>query len=98
MNIKRTSILSKLLHRQKPGQSFAVVLKAGIGGLLAIATVAWLSYVTGNSWLMAPFGASCVLLFSVPGRPLSQPANVTGGHIVSTAIGLVLHTLLPVEW
>ena len=47
---------------------------------------------------MAPFGATCVLLFSVPNSPLSQPANVIGGHLVSTAIGLLLHAMLPVEW
>jgi CBS-domain-containing membrane protein len=74
------------------------MMKAGMGGLLAIATVAWLSHATGNLLLMAPFGATCVLLFSVPNSPLSQPANVIGGHLVSTAIGLLLHMLLPVEW
>jgi hypothetical protein len=36
----------------------ALVLEAGIGGLLTVATLAWLSRVTGNSWLMAPFGAA----------------------------------------
>jgi len=98
MNARIFSIFRGLLLRQQPGQPAAVVMKAGLGGLLAIATVAWLSYVTGNLLLMAPFGATCVLLFSVPGSPLSQPANVIGGHLVSTAIGLLLHVLLPVEW
>ncbi len=98
MNARIFSIFRGLLLRQQPGQPVAVVMKAGLGGLLAIATVAWLSYVTGNPLLMAPFGATCVLLFSVPGSPLSQPANVIGGHLVSTVIGLLLHALLPVEW
>jgi CBS-domain-containing membrane protein len=98
MNTQKTSILRSLLLRQQPGQPLAVVMKAGLGGLLAIAAVAWLSVVTGNPLLMAPFGATCVLLFSVPNSPLSQPANVFGGHIVSTAIGLLLHMFLPVEW
>jgi CBS-domain-containing membrane protein len=47
---------------------------------------------------MAPFGATCVLLFSVPNSPLSQPANVMGGHILSTAVGLAAYTVLPVDW
>jgi CBS-domain-containing membrane protein len=47
---------------------------------------------------MAPFGATCVLMFSLPASPLSQPANVIGGHIISTAIGLTLHTFLPLDW
>lgn len=74
------------------------MLKAGIGGLLAITTVARLSHITRNSWLMAPPGASCVLLFSMSGSPLWQPANVIGGPIVSMATRLVLHALPPVEW
>lgn len=98
MNTQKTSILRSLLLRQQPGQPLVVVMKSGLGGLLAIGTVAWLSHVTGNLLLMAPFGATCVLLFSVPGSPLSQPANVIGGHLVSTAIGLLLHMFLPVEW
>jgi CBS-domain-containing membrane protein len=98
VNIKRTSILSNLLHRQQPSQSFTLVLKAGIGGPLSIDTMTWPSHITSNSWLMAPLGANCVLLISVRGSPLSQPANVIGGYIVSTAIGLALHALIPVEW
>ena len=98
MNTQNTSILRSLLLRQQPGQPLAVVMKSGLGGLLAIAIVAWLSVATGNPLLMAPFGATCVLLFSVPSSPLSQPANVFGGHMVSTAIGLSLHMFLPVEW
>ncbi len=95
---RRNPILGSLLFRHQPGQPLPVVVKAGLGGLLAIGAVAWLGHVTGNPLLMAPFGATCVLLFSVPNSPLSQPANVIGGHLVSTAIGLLLHTMLPVEW
>ena len=98
MKSQTSLIIRGLLLRQQPVQPLAIVLKAGIGGLLAIGAVAWLSHVTGNLLLMAPFGATCVLLFSVPNSPLSQPANVIGGHLVSTAIGLSLHMFLPVEW
>ncbi len=94
----RNPVLGSLLFRHQPGQPLTVVVKAGLGGLLAIGAVAWLGRVTGNLLLMAPFGATCVLLFSVPNSPLSQPANVIGGHLVSTAIGLLLHAMLPVEW
>lgn len=85
-------------HRHQPAASFAVVLKAGVAGALAIAIVAALSNASGAPWLMAPFGATCVLLFSVPASPLSQPANVIGGHFVSTLIGLLVLAALPVAW
>ncbi|HAJ92301.1 MAG TPA: HPP family protein [Gammaproteobacteria bacterium] len=98
MNTQTSSIVRGLLLRQQPAQPLVVALKAGVGGLLAVGAVAWLSHVTGNLLLMAPFGATCVLLFSVPNSPLSQPANVIGGHLVSTFIGLLLRMFLPVEW
>lgn len=63
---------------------------AGIGGAVGIFLLAALSESGGSLLLMAPFGASCVLLFSVPGSPLSQPKNVVGGHLVSSAIGVVM--------
>jgi CBS-domain-containing membrane protein len=47
---------------------------------------------------MAPFGASCVLLFSVANSPLSQPINVVGGHVLSTTLALALRVVLPNEW
>jgi CBS-domain-containing membrane protein len=73
-------------------------LRAGLGGVIAIAVIGALSFYAGTPLLMAPFGASCVLLFSVSNSPLSQPINVVGGHVLSTALGLALRTVLPNEW
>jgi len=86
------------LHRLQPMVDTATVLKAGLSGGVAIAIVAGMSDASGVMWLMAPFGATCVLLFSVPASPLSQPANVVGGHFVSTLIGLLVLATLPVAW
>ncbi|HEY9081237.1 HPP family protein [Magnetovibrio sp.] len=86
------------LHRHLPPITIATVLKAGFGGGVGIAIVALLSDASGVLWLMAPFGATCVLLFSVPASPLSQPVNVVGGHVVSTLIGLIVLAMLPVTW
>ncbi|MFW8634052.1 HPP family protein [Cribrihabitans pelagius] len=68
---------------------------AGFGGFLAIACLSLLSQQAELMLLMAPFGASCVLLFLVPASPLSQPANVIGGHAVATLIGLAANAVLP---
>nr|WP_246225399.1 HPP family protein [Pseudochelatococcus lubricantis] len=38
---------------------------------------------------MASFGASCVLVLTLPQSPLAQPRNVIGGHILSAAAGLL---------
>lgn len=61
---------------------------AGLGGFLVIFALAELSQFSGAALLIAPFGASCVLVFALPASPLAQPRNVIGGHLVSTAVGL----------
>ncbi len=38
---------------------------------------------------MAPFGATCVLLYAVSQSPLAQPRNVILGHFISALIGLL---------
>jgi len=90
--------LKTIFHRQQPTQSYKFNIKSGIGGLFAIAVAAWLSSLSDNLLLMAPFGASCVLLFSLPSSPLSQPINLIGGHLVSSIVGILLYHLLPLEW
>lgn len=94
----KISVLESFFVRQQPRQSCHSIIKAGIGGVIAIAILALLSLWTDSLWLMAPFGATCVLLFSVPTSPLSQPINVIAGHLISTSIGLALHTFLPTSW
>ena len=38
--------------------------------------------------LVAPMGASAVLLFGVPASPLAQPWSIIGGNLVSAAVGV----------
>ena len=75
-------------HHQSQ-QFLRLSLIAGVGGLLAIAMLGILSRYAHSPFIMAPFGASYVLLFSAPANPLSQPANVIGGHLTATFVGLI---------
>lgn len=86
------------MTRHQPSQPIRSVILGGIGGLLAIAATGALTIYGPTPLLMAPFGASCVLLFSVPASPLSQPANVIGGHVIASSIGLALRSMLPDVW
>lgn len=45
--------------------------------------------------LMAPLGASAVLLFAVPASPLAQPWAVLGGNVVSALVGVAAARWLP---
>lgn len=73
-------------------------LLAGAGASMAIALLGWLDLSWQLTLLMAPFGASCVLLFSLPQSPLARPQNVLGGHLLSATLGLLVQLLpLPME-
>ncbi|MDU0203562.1 MULTISPECIES: HPP family protein [Paenibacillus] len=68
-------------------------LIGSIGGFIAIALLALLTDLTANAWIMAPFGATCVLAFGLWDAPLSQPRNIIGGHLISTLVGLLFFHL-----
>ncbi|TWX65198.1 HPP family protein [Colwellia demingiae] len=63
---------------------------AGIGASLAIGLLSYMEASLGDvALLMAPFGATAVLVFGVPDSPLAQPKNVILGHLITAFIGLV---------
>ncbi|WP_246238988.1 HPP family protein [Paenibacillus anseongensis] len=68
-------------------------LIGSMGGFIAIALLAFLTDLTANAWIMAPFGATCVLAFGLWDAPLSQPRNIIGGHLISTLVGLIFFHL-----
>ncbi|MGS0743733.1 HPP family protein [Glaciimonas sp. GG7] len=44
--------------------------------------------------LVAPMGASAVLLFALPASPLAQPWSIIGGNLVSAAVGVTCAMLI----
>ncbi|KAB7704472.1 HPP family protein [Bacillus aerolatus] len=62
-----------------------------LGGFLTISILAILTSISSTEWLIAPFGASCVLAFGAWNAPLSQPRNIIGGHLISTFVGLAVY-------
>ena len=60
-----------------------------IGGLIAISCLGILSNLSSYSLLIAPFGASTVLLFGASNSPLAQPRNLIVGNLLG-AISAVL--------
>lgn len=45
-------------------------------------------------WLVAPMGASAVLLFAVPASPLAQPWSIMGGNVIAALIGVTCAKLI----
>lgn len=71
----------------RPHQS--ELIRAFLGGSLSIGILLLLTNMTNNPLIMAPFGASCVILYAAPQSPFAQPRNVIFGHLVSAFIGLL---------
>lgn len=69
-------------------------LRAACGALCGILLTALLSHALlrhthAGIFLVAPIGASSVLLFALPASPLAQPWSVIGGNVISGLIGAV---------
>ncbi|MFC0119717.1 HPP family protein [Pseudoalteromonas xiamenensis] len=64
-------------------------LFAGFGAFVAIAFLSIFDASFQDVVLiMAPFGATTVLVFGVPQSPLAQPKNVIIGHLITAFIGV----------
>jgi CBS domain-containing membrane protein len=69
-----------------------------LAGLAAVAGVGFAGFFAGQAtggaldypWLVAPVGASAVLVFAVPTSPLAQPWAVIGGNVFSALAGLAI--------
>lgn len=71
-------------------------LRLSVGALLGIALTALLSHwlggalQDGHAWLVAPIGATAVLVFAVPASPMAQPWPVIAGNSVSALAGIAV--------
>ena len=72
------------------GGALLGLMLAGLLGRLAVGSGDWL-----HPLLVAPIGASAVLVFAVPASPLAQPRAVLGGNIVSALVGITIALLVP---
>jgi CBS domain-containing membrane protein len=85
----------------KPTVSLNEQVRASTGALLGLALTAGLCLLWLGSaavWLIAPMGASSVLLFCLPGSPLAQPWAVIGGNTVSALVGVACYQLFGDVW
>ena len=83
--------VSDIVEERARSAARAVLLPAALGfagGTLAIGVLGLLVKETGLPLLIAPFGASCVLLFAAPESAFAQPRNVMLGHLFASAVGL----------
>ena len=87
--------VTHFLHRHEPKGHALSHLKSGIGAVLAISLVSLMAGLTGLPLLIAPFGATAVLLFGQPRSPLAQPANIIGGYMTAAIVSSLAVWLFP---
>lgn len=92
--------LIKGLFLKPPLISLSERLRSGVGatvGILGTGLAAAAAIGGGSSApiLIAPMGASAVLLFAVPSSPLAQPWSIIGGNFIAATIGVTVAMLVP---
>lgn len=81
------------------GYRRADLLRGGLGALAGIAIAALTARAVPGGpallpYIVAPMGATAVLLFAAPASPLAQPWPVLAGNTVSTLVGVTAGRLL----
>lgn len=90
-----TRLFRPLLSGATASDRLLACLAAAVG-IAATAFVGGLSSDGVGVLIVAPMGASAVLVFAVPASPLAQPWPVVGGNIISALVGIAVAKLLGV--
>lgn len=94
------STLRRLFPDVPPPLSGRERLRSAVGALLGILATGLVSRAALGSEtvlpaMIAPMGASAVLLFAVPSSPLAQPWSILGGNLVAALVGVTAAGLVP---
>jgi len=73
-----------------------IAILAGLGAVLGGLALSLNALPFDYDLLIAPFGATCVLLFAAPASPFSKYTNVLMGYLICTFCGLVAIKFFPV--
>lgn len=72
---------SRLLQRVAP----AII--AAIGSILGLTLIGLVAQETQSMMIIAPFGATAIILFSLPHSPAAKPLSVLGGYLIASWVG-----------
>ena len=92
--MKFSDLCTSLFTSSAPARAKNGAIVVGfLGSFICIFILELLSHYSPWLWVMAPFGASCVLVFALPASPLAQPRHVIGGHLCTALVGLGILSL-----
>lgn len=80
-----------------PAMSAAEQWRSSLGALLGILLCGFslLAMPLHSDWLIAPLGASMVILFVQPHSPVAQPRSVISSYFFAALVGWVCSHLIP---
>lgn len=78
--------------------AIAYIFATWVCSLVAISVLYAVSYYTHSVLVMAPFGATCILIFCAPESPAAQPRNVIGGYMIATILSIVIYKIAGDGW
>lgn len=90
--------IQTFMARHEPAGQLAAHVKSGLGAVAGIGAVGGLASLTELPLLIAPLGATAVLLFGQPGSPLAQPINIFGGYLLATVVAVAAALAFPGFW
>lgn len=89
----RQTLLTNILTLSAPER-----MRSTLGAFLGLGLCGFLLHAMPlhTHWLLAPIGASVVILFVQSHSPLAQPWSVIGSYLVSTVVGLACVQWIPI--
>jgi CBS domain-containing membrane protein len=91
------ALAQRFLLADTPPLSRGERRRSFLGALVGTALCGLLLYAlpVGSHWLIAPVGASAVILYALPHSPLAQPWSVIGSYAAATLAALGSAALIP---
>ncbi|WP_372096940.1 HPP family protein [Tistrella mobilis] len=96
----RRRLAARIFTPILPGATVRARAIGAMGALTAVAVTSLVAHwILGPGWhlpvLVAPTGASAVLLFVLPSSPMAQPWPIVGGTVISALVGIATARLVP---
>lgn len=73
-------------------------LIASIGAIVGLSFIGLVAEETQSMMIIAPFGATAILIFSLPDSPSSKPLSVFGGYLLASIVGAIALLYSSGDW
>lgn len=70
--------------------NFIESMIVGAGAFIGLSLIGSIAQKIDTMMIIAPFGATAVLLFSAPHSPFSKSLNIFSGYLISTVLGILV--------